>query len=97
MKSSYDIIITPVLTEKSYAQIADKKYTFKVDVRANKYQIKAAIEEVFGVKVDSVHTMQYDGKVRRVGRTIGKTNRFKKAIVKLTADSKTIDFFDNIG
>lgn len=97
MKSSYDIIITPVLTEKSYAMIADKKYTFKVDVRANKYQIKAAIEEVFGVKVDSVHTMQYDGKVRRVGRTVGKTNRYKKAIVKLTADSKTIDFFDNIG
>ncbi|MBE5816234.1 MAG: 50S ribosomal protein L23 [Clostridiales bacterium] len=97
MKSSYDIIITPVLTEKSYAQISDKKYTFKVDVRANKYQIKAAIEEVFGVKVDSVHTMQYDGKVRRVGRTVGKTNRYKKAIVKLTADSKTIDFFDNIG
>ena len=97
MKSSYDIIITPVLTEKSYAMIADKKYTFKVDVRANKYQIKTAIEEVFGVKVDSVHTMQYDGKVRRVGRTVGKTNRYKKAIVKLTADSKTIDFFDNIG
>ena len=85
------------MTEKSYAMIADKKYTFKVDVRANKYQIKAAIEEVFGVKVDSVHTMQYDGKVRRVGRTVGKTNRYKKAIVKLTADSKTIDFFDNIG
>ena len=95
--NNYDVIIKPIITEHSMEMIADKKYTFKVDVRANKYQIKAAIEEVFGVKVDSVHTMQYDGKVRRVGRTIGNTNRFKKAIVKLTADSKTIDFFDNIG
>jgi large subunit ribosomal protein L23 len=93
----YDILLKPVITEKSMELMAEKKYTFLVHPDANKYQIKAAIEEVFGVKVDSVHTMQYDGKVRRVGRTIGKTNRFKKAIVKLTADSKTIDFFDNIG
>ena len=97
MTKAYDIIKKPVLTEKSYAEMADKKYTFEVDVHANKTEIKAAIEEVFeGVKVASVNTMRTQGKIKRQGRTQGRTPEVKKAIVTLKADSKAIPFFEGM-
>lgn len=91
-----DIILKPVLTEKSYDDIAVKKYTFIVDTRANKTQIKDAIEEVFGVKVKKVNTLRQIGKVKRQGYTKGRRAETKKAFVTLTSDSKTIDFFDSL-
>ena len=96
MKSAYDIIKMPVLTEKTYDQFASKTYTFKVDKTANKIQIKKAVEEIFGVEVESVHTINADGKVRRQGTTSGRTASYKKAYVKLKKDSKAIEFFDSI-
>ena len=97
MKSGYDIIIRPVLTEKSYAEMADKKYTFRVAINANKTEIKNAIEEVFpGVKVESVNTMRTEGKIKRQVRTQGRTAEVKKAIVTLKKDSKGIPFFEGM-
>ena len=96
MKSAYDIIIRPVLTEKSYATIADKKYVFVVDKRANKTEVKAAVEEIFGVKVESVNTLRTDGKIKRQGRTQGRTPEIKKAYVTLKKDSKPIEFFEGM-
>jgi large subunit ribosomal protein L23 len=96
MKTAYDLIIRPVLTEKSYASIADKKYVFEVAVNANKTEIKAAIEEIFGVKVDSVNTMRVEGKMKRQGRTQGRTPEIKKAYVTLKKDSKGIEFFEGM-
>ena len=97
MKSGYDIIIRPVLTEKSYAEMADKKYTFRVAINANKTEIKNAIEEVFpGVKVESVNTMRTEGKIKRQGRTQGRTPEVKKAIITLKKDSKGIEFFEGM-
>ena len=97
MKSGYDIIIRPVLTEKSYAEMADKKYTFRVAINANKTEIKNAIEEVFpGVKVESVNTMRTEGKIKRQGRTQGRRPERKKAIVTLKKDSKGIEFFEGM-
>jgi len=97
MKSAYDVIIRPVLTEKSYADMADKKYTFQVAISANKTEIKQAIEAVFeGVKVDSVNTMRTIGKIKRQGRTQGRTPEVKKAIVTLKKDSKPIPFFEGM-
>ena len=92
----YDIIIKPILSEKSYADIANKKYTFKVAKSANKVEIKKAIEEIFGVKVKSVNTANIDGKLKRQGKTQGYTSDYKKAYVTLTDDSKTIEFFDSL-
>ncbi len=92
----YDIIIKPILSEKSYADIANKKYTFKVAKSANKVEIKKAIEEIFGVKVKSVNTANIDGKLKRQGKTQGFTSDYKKAYVTLTEDSKTIEFFDSL-
>ena len=92
----YDIILKPILSEKSYADIANKKYTFKVAKSANKVEIKKAIEEIFGVKVKSVNTANIDGKLKRQGKTQGYTSDYKKAYVTLTADSKTIEFFDSL-
>lgn len=92
----YDIIIKPILSEKSYADIANKKYTFKVAKSANKVEIKKAIEDIFGVKVKSVNTANIDGKLRRQGKTQGYTSDYKKAYVTLTEDSKTIEFFDSL-
>ena len=89
--NSYDIIFAPVITEKTAAMEAEGKYVFKVDVRANKTQIKQAIEKAFNVKVESINTMNNHPKDRRVGRYTGKTNRYKKAIVKL-AKGNTISF-----
>lgn len=96
MKSPYDVILKPVITEASMDMLADKKYTFKVATDANKVEIKKAVEEIFGVKVDKVTTMNFDGKLKRMGRFEGRRAAFKKAVVKLTADSKTIEFFDSM-
>jgi large subunit ribosomal protein L23 len=94
--TSHDIIRRPVITEKSMSEMADKKYTFVVDVHANKSQIKKAVEDVFGVSVQEVKTANIMGKTKRVGVHIGKRADYKKAIVKLTAESKTIEFFEGM-
>ena len=97
MKSPYDIIIRPHLTEKSYAAMADKKYTIQVAVTAGKTEIKKAVEQAFeGVKVESVNTMRIKGKVKRQGRTQGRRPERKKAIVTLKKDSKGIEFFEGM-
>ena len=89
-----DVIKRPVITERSAEIMADKKYTFEVDVRANKTQVKDAVEEIFGVKVEKVNIMNYKGKFKRMGRYAGYTNKRRKAIVTLTADSKEIEIFE---
>ena len=95
--NAYDIIRKPVITEQSMDGVADKKYVFKVAVNANKTEIKAAIEEIFGVKVAKVNTLRQQGKVKRTGRfPEGPRAEYKKAVVTLTADSKTIEFFEGI-
>lgn len=96
MKTAYDIILTPVISEQSMDVAADKKYTFKVATDANKTQVKLAVEETFGVEVAKVNIMNYDGKVKRMGRNVGRTAAYKKAIVTLTADSKEIEFFQGL-
>lgn len=96
MKAAQDIIIAPVITEKSMAGIADKKYTFKVAKDANKLEIADAVEKLFKVTVAKVNTVSMRGKKRRMGRYEGKTASWKKAIVTLKADSKTIEFFDGL-
>ncbi len=92
----YDIIIEPILSEKSYDGISDKRYTFKVVKTATKTQIKAAVEQIFGVKVAKVNTSNYDGKLKRMGRNEGRRPAYKKAIVTLSADSKAIEFFESL-
>lgn len=98
--NAYDIIQKPVITERSMTPVFDregnqiKKYTFKVPVSANKVEIKKAVEEVFGVKVAKVNTMKVTGKLKRMGRYEGRRASWKKAIVTLSADSKTIEFFE---
>ena len=94
--TAYDIIIEPILSEKSYDGIANKRYTFKVVKSATKTQIKAAVEQIFQVKVDKVNTSNYDGKVKRMGRNEGRRSAFKKAIVTLTDYSKAIEFFESL-
>jgi large subunit ribosomal protein L23 len=94
--TNYDIIRRPVITEKSMASMADKKYTFIVDVHSNKTMVKKAVEEVFGVKVDEVKVMNIMGKNKRVGVHFGKRPDYKKAVVKLTEDSKSIEFFEGM-
>ena len=97
MSKAYDIIKKPVLTEKSYADMAEKKYTFEVAIGANKTEIKGAIEAIFdGDKVESVNTMRTEGKIKRQGRTQGRTAEVKKAIVTLKKDSKGIPFFEGM-
>ena len=93
---AHDIIVRPILSEKSYADIATKKYTFEVAKSANKTQVKKAIEEIFKVKVESVNISNVYGKIKRQGRHEGLTGSYKKAIVQLTSDSKTIEFFDSL-
>ena len=95
-KLAQDIILRPVITENSMDGIADRKYTFEVAKDANKVEIKAAVEKLFGVKVAKVNTINVDGKLRRYGRYEGFTASKKKAIVTLTEDSKTIEFFDGM-
>lgn len=90
----YDVILKPVITEKSMAAMAEKKYTFLVHPEANKTMIKEAVEKMFdGTKVASVNTMNADGKKKRRGMTVGKAAKTKKAIVQLTEDSKDIEIF----
>ena len=96
MKTSYDIIIKPIITEASMAGLAERKYTFKVAKTANKVEIKNAIEEIFKVKVESVNTLNVYGKIKRQGRTEGLTGNYKKAVVQLASDSKSIEFFDSL-
>ena len=95
--NAYDIIKKPLISEKSYAGIPDKKYVFIVDVNADKKQVKAAVEKAFdGVKVEKVNVVNVDGKYKRQGRTEGFTAKYKKAYVKLTAESKPIAFFESL-
>ena len=95
--NAYDIIIRPVITEQSMEAVADKKYVFQVAIDSNKTEIKAAIEAIFGVKVAKVNTLIVNGKVKRMGaQPAGKRADVKKAVVTLTADSKTIEFFEGM-
>lgn len=90
-----DIIKRPIITEASVSAMDDKKYTFEVDVRANKTQVRQAIEEIFGVEVKQVNIMNVRGKFKRVGKYAGYTKKRRKAIVALTQDSKEIEIFSN--
>ena len=93
----YDVILKPVVTEKSMELMADKKYTFLVHTEATKSQVKEAVEKMFkGTKVASVNTMNLDGKTKRRGMTFGKTAKTKKAIAQLTADSADIEIFEGL-
>lgn len=94
--NAYDIIVKPVLSEKSYSGINSKAYTFIVKKQATKTDIKLAVERIFEVKVERVNVTNYDGKIKRMGKTAGRRASFKKAYVKLTEDSKTIEFFDSL-
>ena len=96
MNTPYDIIIKPLITEESMDAMAEKKYTFKVDKRANKSEIKKAVEKIFGVKVKKVNTMNMTGKQKRMGVNVGRRPNWKKAIVTLTEDSKEIEFFEGM-
>ena len=96
MKFAQDIVLAPVITENSMAGIADKKYTFKVCADATKPEIAHAVETMFGVKVADVNTINMKKKPKRLGVHFGYTSEWKKAIVTLTADSKTIEFFDGL-
>ena len=93
----YDVILKPIVTEKSMNAMGEKKYTFMVHPEANKSQIKEAVEKMFeGTKVKSVNTMNMDGKNKRRGMVVGKTEKSKKAIVALTEDSKDIEIFEGL-
>ena len=94
--NAHDIIIKPLLSEKSYDGIKDKKYVFIVKKTANKTEIKFAIEEIFGVKVEKVNTAIVSGKLKRQGKYEGYTPDYKKAFVQLKKDSKSIEFFDSL-
>ena len=97
MKTAYDIIIKPVITEQSMEATEEKKYVFKVATDANKTEIKKAIEQIFDVTVEKVNTIRMDGKEKRQGAApAGRRASYKKAMVKLTADSKTIEFFEGM-
>ena len=100
MKFAHDIIRKPIISERSMEVVFDregneiKKYTFEVATSANKVEIKKAVEEIFGVKVQDVNTINVTGKLKRMGRYEGRRASYKKAIVTLTKDSKTIEFFE---
>ena len=97
MANVYDIIIRPVITERSMAAVADKKYVFEVAPTAGKIEIKNAVEKIFGVKVAKVNTINYDGKAKRLGAgRPGRRKSWKKAYVQLTPDSKTIEMFEGM-
>jgi len=96
VKTAHDIIIKPIITERSMENIALKKYTFKVTKTANKFEIAKAVEEVFGVKVSKVNTMIVKGRFKRQGKTQGYTPDWKKAIVTLAEGSKGIEFFEGM-
>ena len=94
--NNYDIIIEPILSEKSTVGIAEKKYTFKVAKSATKTDVKRAVEAVFGVKVAKVNTINVNGKKKRMGRSEGMTSAYTKEIDMLTPDSKAISFFESL-
>ena len=96
MKTPYDVIIKPIISERSMDLAPEKKYTFKVAVDANKTEIKQAIEEIFDVEVKKVNVANFQGKLKRLGRTIGRRAAYKKAIVTLTPESKAIEFFEGL-
>ncbi|HHV26597.1 MAG: 50S ribosomal protein L23 [Clostridiaceae bacterium] len=96
MRIPHDIIVKPIITEESMDAMADGKYTFVVDKKANKSQIKRAIEEIFDVKVDKVNTINIMGKEKRMGVHVGRRPNWKKAIITLSEDSKGIEFFEGM-
>lgn len=96
MKSVYDVIIRPIITEQSMEAVESKKYVFEVARSANKIEIRKAVEAIFGVKVLSVNTLNVRGKEKRMGVHVGKTSAMKKAVVRLTADSKPIEIFEGM-
>ena len=96
MKTPYDVILAPVITEKSMDDAAERKYTFKVAKDANKTEIKLALEKIFDIEVEKVNVMNVRGKKKRMGRYVGRTPDSKKAIVKLTESSKEIEFFQGL-
>lgn len=96
MKTVYDIIRRPIITEQSMEGVESKKYVFEVDREANKFEIKKAVEETFGVKVAKINTINYKGKLKRQGVYVGRRPDWKKAIVTLTEDSKPIEFFEGM-
>ncbi|MBR5284212.1 MAG: 50S ribosomal protein L23 [Clostridia bacterium] len=96
MRTAYDIIIRPIITEKSMEAIEEKKYVFEVAPSANKIEIRKAIETIFGVKVQSVNTVKVQGKTKRMGVHVGKRSDMKKAYIQLTADSKSIELFEGM-
>ena len=96
MKDMHDIIRRPIVSEASMENMQDRKYTFEVALEANKIEIKQAVEKIFGVEVERVTTMRVLGKYKRMGVHTGKRPDWKKAIVKLTPESKTIEFFEGM-
>ncbi|AHV99218.1 large subunit ribosomal protein L23 [Paenibacillus forsythiae] len=96
MKDPRDIIKRPVITERTSDYMSDLKYAFEVDIRANKTEIKQAVEAIFKVKVVAVNTLRVPGKLKRYGRYSGYTPEWKKAIVKLSPDSKPLEFFEAV-
>ena len=96
MKSPYDIIKKPILTESTYGEINNKKYVFEVDIHSNKVEIKKAVEEIFNVEVEYVNTNRTLGKIKRQGRYSGRTPEVKKAYVQLKKGSKGIEFFEGM-
>ncbi len=96
MRTPYDVLIKPVISERSMDDAQAKKYSFKVAVDANKTEIKSAVEEAFGVEVVKVNVMNNDGKVKRQGKYVGRTASYKKAIVTLSEKSKAIEFFEGL-
>lgn len=96
MKSPYDIIKRPIITEQSMENVSNKVYVFEVDKTASKIDIRRAVEEIFGVSVLKVNTMNMPGKKKRMGVHVGRRPNWKKAIIRLTPDSKTIEFFEGM-
>ena len=96
MRSPYDVILKPVISERSMEDAQRRKYTFKVATDANKTEVKHALEEIFEVEVQKVNIMNYSGKLKRMGRYEGRTSKTKKAIVTLTEKSKQIEFFEGL-
>ena len=96
MKTGYDVIISPIITENTMDMAADKKYAFKVAKDSNKTEIRKALEEIFGVDVAKVNIVNVSGKKKRLGRNFGTTSSYKKAVVTLTPDSKEIELFQDM-
>ena len=96
MKTPYDVILKPVITEKSMDDAQERKYTFKVATDANKTEVKIALEEIFGIEIAKVNIMNCKGKLKRMGRNVGRTPDSKKTIVTLKESSKEIEFFQGL-